>query len=91
MLFRLREETELVNRVNNVPQIIPTLNPVLNLRKNLPDLVLDGVWPAGLGLEALEIGEKLAVDEIEEVVAGEGVVVIELAGFVLGRGPAFLR
>jgi hypothetical protein len=41
-------------------------------------------WPL---LEAVQIGEKLAVDEVVEVVAGQGSVVVELAVFVLGRGP----
>jgi hypothetical protein len=68
---------------------LPALNAVLNFGKNLDDLVFNGVRAAGLGLEALEVGEELAVGEIQEVIAGEGVVVVELAGLVLGRGPAF--
>ena len=36
----------------------------------------------------MQVGEELAVDEIAEVVAGQGRVVVEFAVLVLGCGPA---
>ena len=86
MFLRLRGETQLVNRVNDVPQIIPTLNPVLNFPENLADLVFDGIRPGGFLLEAMQVGKKPGVDELDEVVASEGGVVVDLATF-FRRGP----
>ena len=37
----------------------------------------------------MQVGEELAVDEGEEVVAGLGGVVVDLAVLALGRGPRF--
>jgi hypothetical protein len=37
----------------------------------------------------VQVGEELGVDELDEVVAGEGGVVVELAVLVLRRGPGF--
>ena len=62
---------------------------VLDLAEDLADLVFDGVRPAGLLLEAVQVGEELVVDEVAQVVAGQGGVVVELAVLALGRGPAF--
>jgi hypothetical protein len=70
VLLHLRLEAQLVNRVNNVPQIVAALDAVLDLPENLADLVFDRVRAGGLGLEAMQIGEELAVDELDEVVAG---------------------
>jgi len=75
--------------VNDVPKIVPALNTVLYFSKNLADLVFDGVWPGGLGFEAVQVGEELAVDELDEVVAGEGGVVVYVAALVFRRGPRF--
>ena len=61
---------------------------VLDLAEDLPNLVLDGVRAARLLLEAVQVGEELRVDEVAEVVAGQGLVVVELAVLVLGCGPA---
>jgi hypothetical protein len=65
------------------------LDLVLDLAEDLPDLVFDRVRPARLLLEAVQVGKELLVDEVAEVVAGQGRVVVELAVLVLGRGPAF--
>ena len=37
----------------------------------------------------MQVGKELAVDEVAEVVAGQRLVVVELAVLALGRGPAF--
>ena len=42
-----------------------------DLVEDLPDLVLDGVQPTRLLLEAVEVGEELLVDEVAEVVADQ--------------------
>ena len=45
--------------------------------------------PGGLLLEAVQVGEEFPVDEVAEVVAGLGPVVVDLAVLALGRGPFF--
>ena len=87
MLLGLRGKVQLVNRVNNVPQIVATLNPVLNLPKNLADLVLNRVGPGGLLLKPVQVGEQLAIDEENQIVAGQRCVVVQLSLRILGRGP----
>jgi len=57
--------------------------------KNLADFVFDGVWPAGLLFEAVQVGEELPTDEVAQVIAGQGLVVVQLAVLALGRGPGF--
>ena len=37
----------------------------------------------------MQVGKELLIDEVAEVVAGQGLVVVELAVLALGRGPAF--
>jgi hypothetical protein len=55
---------------------VAALDAVLYLAEDFADLVFDGVRAGGLGLEAVQVGEELAVDELDEVVAGlRGVVV----------------
>ena len=43
----------------------------------------------GLLREAVQVGKELLIDEVAEVVAGQGRVVVELAVLALGRGPGF--
>jgi hypothetical protein len=45
--------------------------------------------PAAFCLKAVQIGKQLAVHEVAQVVAGQCLVVVELAVRILGRGPAF--
>lgn len=52
---------------------------VLNLTEDLAHLVFDGVRSGGLLFEGVQVGEQLQVDEIPEVIAREGGIVIELA------------
>jgi hypothetical protein len=74
--------------VDNLAQVVATVDLVFDLAKNLADLVFDGIRPAGLLLEAVEVGKELEVDELTQVTAGQGFVVVELAVFALRRGPA---
>ena len=60
---------------------------VLDLAEDLADLVFDRVGAAGLRGEAMQIREELLVDEIAQVVAGRGPVVVEFAVLALGRRP----
>jgi hypothetical protein len=89
VLLGLRAEAQLVDQVDHVAQVVAALDLVLDLAEDLADLVFDGVRPAGALLEAGQVGEQLAVDEVAQVVAGHGGVVVELAVGGLGRGPAF--
>jgi hypothetical protein len=49
---------------------------------------VDDVRAGGALFEAVEVREELAVDEVPEVIAGEGGVVVDLAGLVLRRRPS---
>ena len=89
VLLGLRAEAQFVDVVDDLAQVVAALDLVLDLAEDLADLVFDGVRPGGLLLEAVQVGEELAVDEVAQVVAGQGLVVVDLAVLVLRRGPAF--
>ena len=87
MLLFLRLETELVDVLDDVAQVVAGLDLVFDLAEDFADFVLDGVGAGGLLLEAVQVGEEFLVDEVAEVVADQTLVVVELAGFGFGRGP----
>ena len=87
MLLGLGAEAQVVDVVDDLAHVVAALDLVLDLAEDLADLVLDRVRPAGLLLEAVQVGEELLVDEVAQVVAGQGLVVVELAVLALGRGP----
>lgn len=87
MLLGLRLELQLVHLLDYVAERVAALNLVFDLTEDFADLVFDGVWAAGAPLEARKVREELAIDEIAQIVAGQGDVVVKLAVRVLGRGP----
>ena len=89
MLLGLRGEAQFIDVFDDLAQVVAALDAVLYFAEDLADLVFDGVRAGGLLLEAVQVGEELGVDELNEVVAGEGGVVINRAVLALGRGPAF--
>ncbi len=89
VLLGLRTEAEFVNVVDDLAHIVATGDLVLDLSEDLADLVLDGVWSGGFLLEAVEVREELLIDEVTQVVTGEGRVVVELAVFPLRCSPGF--
>ncbi len=52
---------------------------VFQLAEDLADLVFERVWPRGLLLEAVQVGEELLIDELAQVITGERGIVIEAA------------
>lgn len=88
MLLGLRTEAQLIDVVDDLAQVVPAGDLVLDLPEDLADLVLDGVGAARLLLEAVQVGEEFLVDELGQVVARKGDVMVKLAVLVLGRGPA---
>jgi hypothetical protein len=89
VLLGLRAEAQFVDVVDDLALVVAAVDLVLDLAEDLADLVFDGVRPAGALLEAVQIGEELGVDELAQIVAGPGLVVIELAIRVFRRRPAF--
>lgn len=87
MLLGLGGEAEFVDVVDDLAQVVAALNAVLNLTEDFTNLVFDGVWPGGLLLEAVQVREKLGVDELDQVIARLGGIVVDLAAFVFGGGP----
>ncbi len=87
MLLFLGAELKLIHQFEGVAQGVAALELAFDLAENLTDLVLDGVRGGGPLLESSEVGEELVVDVGDEVVAGQGVVVVEAAILLPWGGP----
>jgi hypothetical protein len=87
VLFYLRAESQLVDVVDDLAQVVAALDLVLDFTENLTDFVFDSVRPAGLLLEVVKIRKELDVHEVAKVIAGLCLVVIKLPVFAPGRGP----
>ena len=70
VLFGLRAEAQFVNVVDDLAQVVAAVDLVFDLAKDFANLVLEGIRPAGLLLETVQVGKEFAVDEIAQVVAG---------------------
>ena len=77
VLLLLRAEAERVDEFERVAQRVAALELVFDFAEDLADLVFDRVGALGALLEALQVREQLAVDEVDEIVAGQRLVVIE--------------
>lgn len=88
MLLGLGGKTEFVDVVDDLAQVVAALDAVLDLAKDFADLVFEGVRSGGLGLEPVQVGEELGVDELDEVVAGHRTVVVDFA-ILFRRSPRF--
>jgi hypothetical protein len=89
VLLLLRAEAQLIDMVDDLAQVVAALDLVFDLAKDLADLVLDGVRPAGLLLETMQVWKELEIDELGEIRACLGNVVIKLSILTLGCGPVF--
>src|SRR5437773_3774993 len=63
VLLGLGAEAKFVNVINDLSQVVAALDFVLNLAEDLANLVFNGVRPGSALLEAVQVGEELAVDE----------------------------
>ena len=79
VLFLLRAEAQLIDQFERVAQRIAAAKLVFDLAEDFADLVFDRVRALGAGAEALQVGKQLLVDVLDEVVAGQRLVVIERA------------
>ena len=77
----------LLSVVDDLAKVVAALNLVLDLTEDLADLVFDSVRAGRLLPEAMQMGEELSVHEVPEIIAGGGLVVVEITVFSLGRGP----
>jgi hypothetical protein len=73
--------------VDDLAEVVAALDLVADLAENFADLVFDGVRAAGALLEAVQVGAELEVDEVPEIVAGERLVVVDLAALGLRCRP----
>src|ERR1035438_7633716 len=73
--------------IDDSAQIVTAGDLVLNLPEDFADLVFDGVRPGGLLFEAMQVREEFSIDEVDQIVAGLGFVVVDLAVFALWGGP----
>jgi hypothetical protein len=67
VLLGLRTEAQFVDVVDDLAQVVAALDLVLDLAEDFPDLVLDGIRPAGLLLETMQIRKQLESDEVAEI------------------------
>ena len=88
MLLGLRGKAEFVDVVDDLAQIVAALDAVLDLAEDFANLVFEGIRSGGLGLEAVQVGEKLGVDELDEIVARHSMVVVNLT-VLFRRSPRF--
>ena len=87
MLFGLGAEAEFIDVVDDFAHVVAALDFVFDFAEDLADFVFDGVGAGGYQLEGLEVGEEFEVDEVAEVIAGFGAVVVDLAVVTLRGGP----
>ena len=78
---------QLVDVVDDLAQVVAAADLVLDLAEDLTDLVFDGVGTAGALFEAVQIGEEVALDEGDQVVAGQCLMMVEGTVRGLGGGP----
>ena len=67
---------------NHLAQVVSALNAVLQLRKDLPDLVIDRIR-----LELLEIRKQLHIHKIDQIIARHRLVMVQLPILILRRRP----
>jgi hypothetical protein len=79
VLLGLGAEAKLIDMVDDLSQIVPAGDLVLDLPEDLPDLVLNGTRPTCLLLEPMQMGEELLIGEVAEVVTRPRPVVVDLA------------
>lgn len=90
MLLGLGAEAQAVHLVDDLAEVVAGGDLVLDLAEDLTDPVLDRVGLVGVaGGEAVQVGEELRVNEVDQVGAGEGGVVVDLPVLPFGGGPAF--
>ena len=78
---------EAIHQLKCIAQGVTTLKLVLNLTKDFPNLVFDGIWASGTFFEAIEIGKQLAVNEVDEVITNESGIVVDAAVVLLRSCP----
>ena len=69
VLLDLRTETQFVDMINDIAQDITAVDLVLDLAEDLANLVFDRIRSARLLLEAVQIREELAINEVAQIVA----------------------
>ncbi len=89
VLFHLGAEAQFIHVVDDVAQGVATADLVLDLAEDFANLVFDGVGAGGALLEAVQVGEELAIDKIHQVITGQRAVVVQLAIRILGGSSAF--
>ncbi len=87
MFLRLRSETQDIQLVDDVPEIVTALELVLDLAEHLTDLVLDSVGAGSADFEAVQVRKKLRAYKLAQVVACHRPIVVNRPACTLWRGP----
>ena len=85
--FGLGIEGQPVDDIDHIAQDVAGAKLVTQFSEDLADLVLDRTRAFGRLPEGREIGEQIAVDEGDQVVADQGFVMIEATFGRFGRSP----
>lgn len=88
MLLGLRAETEFIDVVDDLSQVVTAPDLVFDLAEDLPNLVFDGIRPAGPLLKAVQVRDELLVDEIAKIIAAQRLVVVEFSILAFRSCPA---
>ena len=88
VLFLLGAEAQFIDLFQRITQGIAALNFVFDLAEDLTDLVFDGVGVISDLFEAPQVREQLAIDVIDQVITGQGIVVVEMTVGVFGGSPS---
>ena len=78
MFLNLRAETQLVNVVDDITQIVTARDFVFDLAEDLTDFVFNRIGSASLLLEGVQIREELCVDEVAEIIPRLRLVVVTM-------------
>jgi hypothetical protein len=87
MLFRLGAKAQAVDQLQRVAQAVATGKLVADLAEDLADAVFQRVGAAGALAKALQIGEQRAINEGDQIGAGQRLVMVKLTAGSFGRGP----
>jgi hypothetical protein len=87
VLLGLRPEPQFIDMVYDLTKVVAAGDLVVDLAEDLTYFVFNRVRPAGLLFESMQVGKELLVDEVTEVVAGNGLVMVDFAVLSPGSGP----
>ena len=87
MLLLVGSELKGVHQVQDFTEVVPAVNFVFELGKNLSDFVLNGLGVIGTLFESCEVWEQVAVHKLHQVGTRHGLVMVKLSILAFGTCP----